>query len=120
MTVCSAVCRKLILGTISFILLLGGGALQYGLAVLQTDQTDESIKTYLGTASSIVVALTNGILQTFLVKTTFYERMNTMTEYMDVLSTKLALLQFLNSGIFIVGANILADYKNFNLENHFA
>lgn len=38
-----------------------------------------------------------------------------MTEYMDVLTFKLVFQQFLNAGIFIVGANIAANYETFNL-----
>ncbi len=34
---------------------------------------------------------------------------------MDVLTFKLVFLQFLNSGIFVVAATIIANYQTFNL-----
>lgn len=37
---------------------------------------------------------------------------------MDVLTYKLVFLQFLNSGIFVVAATILANYEDFNLETN--
>lgn len=43
--------------------------------------------------------------------------MNTVTEYMDVLNFKLVFQQFLNAGIFVVAANIAANYETFNLED---
>jgi len=69
----------------------------------------------MGTASSIVVAITNVIIEQFLILTVKWERMNTVTEYMDVLTLKMVFLQFLNSGVFVVWANILASYQNFSL-----
>lgn len=69
----------------------------------------------MGTASSIVVAITNVIIEQFLILTVKWERMNTVTQYMDVLTLKMCFLQFLNAGIFVVGANILASYQNFTL-----
>jgi hypothetical protein len=36
---------------------------------------------------------------------------------MDVLTLKMCFLQFLNAGVFVVGANILASYRKFSLES---
>jgi hypothetical protein len=44
--------------------------------------------------------------------------MNTITEYTDVVNFKLVFQQFLNAGIFVVGANIAANYETFNLESN--
>ncbi len=44
--------------------------------------------------------------------------MNTVTEYMDVLNFKLVFQQFLNAGLFVVAANIAANFETFNLEGN--
>jgi len=68
--------------------------------------------------ASVVVTVTNLILQYFLIYTTYWEKMNTITEYTDVVNFKLVFQQFLNAGIFVVGANIAANYETFNLESN--
>jgi hypothetical protein len=41
-----------------------------------------------------------------------------MTKYIEVLNFKLVFQQFLNSGLFVVAANIAANYETFNLEGN--
>lgn len=106
------------MGTISFILLILGGFAQYGIALVQKDIEDDTKRILLGTLASIVVTITNLFLQYFLIYTTYWERMNTVTEYMNELTFKLVFQQFLNAGLFIVGANIAANYESFNLEGN--
>lgn len=104
------------LWTISFILLVGGGFAQYGLALMQKEfKNDDTKRILVGTLASVVVSITNLILQYFLIYTTFWERMATITEYADVLNFKLVFQQFLNAGIFVVAANIAANYETFSL-----
>ncbi len=107
--------RKFGFGTLALGLLVGGGAAQYALALLQRQVTEASANILVGTAASFLVTFTNLLLQYYLVYSTMWEKMDTMTAYMDVLTFKLVFLQFLNSGIFVVGANILANYETFNL-----
>lgn len=106
------------MGTISFILLIGGGLAQYGIALVQKNLEDDTRRIFVGTFASVIVTITNLLLQYFLIYTTYWERMNTVTEYMDVLTFKLVFQQFLNAGLFIVGANIAANYETFNLEGN--
>lgn len=108
----------MLLGTISFILLIGGGLAQYGIALIQKDLGDDTRRIFVGTFASVIVTITNLFLQYFLIYTTYWERMNTVTEYMDVLTFKLVFQQFLNAGLFIVAANITANYETFNLEGN--
>lgn len=108
----------MLLGTISFILLIGGGLAQYGIALIQKDLGDDTRRIFVGTFASVIVTITNLFLQYFLIYTTYWERMNTVTEYMDVLTFKLVFQQFLNAGLFIVAANIAANYETFNLEGN--
>lgn len=108
----------MLLGTISFILLIGGGLAQYGIALIQKDLADDTRRIFVGTFASVIVTITNLFLQYFLIYTTYWERMNTVTEYMDVLNFKLVFQQFLNAGLFIVAANIAANYETFNLEGN--
>jgi hypothetical protein len=56
----------MLLNFLSFVLLFGGGACQYGLAVWQTDIEDPTDKFLIGTIASICVMLSNIILTTFL------------------------------------------------------
>lgn len=108
----------MLLGTISFILLIGGGLAQYGIALIQKDLADDTRRIFVGTFASVIVTITNLFLQYFLIYTTYWERMNTVTEYMDVLTFKLVFQQFLNAGLFIVAANIAVNYETFNLEGN--
>lgn len=91
---------------------------QYGLALMQRDVVDDTKRILVGTLASVSVTITNLILQYFLIYTTFWEKMNTMTEYLEVLNFRLVFHQFLNSGLFVVGANIAANYETFNLEGN--
>ena len=73
------------------------------------------MKTLVGTAASIMVTLTNFILNQFLTFSTAMEKIYTQTQYLDILTFKLISQQFLNSGVFVVAANILANYQDFDL-----
>lgn len=95
---------------------MGGGVGQYGLALVQKEVADDTLRILVGTLISVLVTITNLILEYFLMYTTYLEKMKTVTAYMDVLSFKLVFLQFLNSGLFIVIANIAANYEAFNLQ----
>ncbi len=56
-----------------------GGCCQYGLAALQSSILDVDLKVYIGTVASIVVTITNSVLQYFLIVSAKWERMNTET-----------------------------------------
>ncbi len=45
------------------------------------------------------------------------EKNYTKTEHNISLAIKLSFFQFLNAGVFLVLANIAADYQNFNLHS---
>jgi hypothetical protein len=51
---------------------MAGGFAQYGLALMQRDITDNTRRILVGTLASIVVTITNLILQYFLIYTTFW------------------------------------------------
>ena len=61
-----AVCRKVFYSFLSSCLLAGGAGAQYGLAVFQNSLTDPTQIFYLGTASSLLVAVMNQIILQFL------------------------------------------------------
>lgn len=69
---CQGISRKIVLGTISFILLMGGGLAQYGIALIQKDITEDTKRILIGTLASVVVTITNLILQYFLIYTTYW------------------------------------------------
>ena len=71
-TIGEMIMRKMILGTVSFVLLMVGGFAQYGLALMQRDITDDTRRILIGTLASVVVTITNLILQYFLIYTTFW------------------------------------------------
>lgn len=48
---------------------------------------------------------------------THKERNETVIEFQSVLVVKIALLQFFNAGVFVVGASIAVKYSNFDLGN---
>jgi hypothetical protein len=96
-------------------LLFSGGLAQYWLAVLQLSVTDKTIQQLLSVGLSILVAIFNFIILQFLVFTTVKERNETLTEFNTVLTVKISFFQFLNTGIFVVLANFLADIKNFTI-----
>jgi hypothetical protein len=60
----------MLLNFLSFVLLFGGGASQYGLAVWQTDIEDPTDKFLIGTIASVCVIISNTILTIFLDYTT--------------------------------------------------
>ena len=59
MTIKGAICRKILYNFVSFLLLCAGGAVQYGLAVLETKFVEENVLFYIGIASSLLVAIMN-------------------------------------------------------------
>lgn len=65
-----AICRKTIYSLICIIVLLAGGAAQYGIAVLKTQiDGDDTTKMVLSTASSICVSIINFLIQIVLIFT---------------------------------------------------
>jgi hypothetical protein len=57
-----AICRKVVTGVISVMILLVGGGAQYGLSLISTTTTNESMKTVLSTISSLIVTIFNVVL----------------------------------------------------------
>lgn len=101
-------------------MLIGGGAVQYGLAVASVKASqDERTQLIMSTASSLTVSVINALIQFVLVFTSHKERNETLTEYNAVLMVKISFFQFLNTGVFVVAANFLADVKGFSLSNGF-
>lgn len=105
----------MIFNILGALLLFSGGLAQYWLAVLQLSVTDKTIQQLLSVGLSILVAIFNFIILQFLVFTTVKERNETLTEFNTVLTVKISFFQFLNTGIFVVLANFLADIKNFTI-----
>ena len=71
----------------------------------------------MSTASSILVSILNFVIQMFLIFTSVKERNETLTEYNTVLMIKISLFQFLNTGVFVLVANFLANIDDFSLDN---
>ena len=114
---CGAITRKTIYGFLSILILVAGGAAQWGLAVLkETYATTDTEVLLMSTASSILVSILNVIIQQFLIFTSVKERNETQTEYNTVLMIKISFFQFLNTGVFVVLANFLADIDGFALD----
>ena len=111
-----AICRKTLYSFLSIIMLLLGGGVQYGLAVASTKTAQDSqTQLLMSTVSSLTVSVLNAIIQFFLVFTSEKERNETRTEYNTVLMVKISFFQFLNTGVFVIAANFLADMDNFSL-----
>ena len=68
----------------------------------------------------MVVAIMNKIIMIVLFYTSEKEKSESLSEMNETLITKYSVLMFLNAGVFIVAANILADLNNFNLEGNFS
>lgn len=51
---------------------MGGGLAQYGIALIQKDITEDTKRILIGTLASVVVTITNLILQYFLIYTTYW------------------------------------------------
>jgi hypothetical protein len=65
-----AICRKTLYSLFSLILLLVGGAIQYGLAVAEDKSPkDGNTKLVMSTVASITVSIINAVIQIFLVFT---------------------------------------------------
>lgn len=73
----------------------------------------------MSTVSSITVTIINTIIQIFLVFSSQRERNETLTEFNTVLMVKISFFQFLNTGVFVVLANFLADPTGFSLQKGF-
>ncbi len=73
---------------------------------------DPDLKSVIISFTSIFVATSNFFLNKLIVFLAKYEKMNTFTEYNDALNFKLVSFQFINSGIFVFGANILSSFDD--------
>ena len=96
-------------------MLAAGGTAQYGLALLQNSVTDPTEKQIYSIGLSIIVSIFNFIILQFLVFSSHKERNETLTEFNTVLTVKISLFQFLNTGIFVVLAIFFADMNNFTI-----
>ena len=66
--------------------------------------------------ASITVMIMNQIIKQFLKYTTKLERNETLTEYSRVLMIKISFFLFLNTGVFLVAGNIIANQSDFSFE----
>ena len=64
---------------------------------------------------SILISVFNFIILQFLIISSRKERNETLTEFNTVLTVKISFFQFLNTGVFVVAANFLADISNFKI-----
>lgn len=97
-------------------MLLAGGIGQYALALLQNKYgDDERAVFYIGIFSSVLVAIMNEVIYQFLVFTASRERKETTTQMNINLIIKIGLFLFLNAGVFMVLAKILARVHDFKL-----
>lgn len=103
------------MGMISVVVLMVGGATQYGLSVLANSTTNSTTQTVLTTLSSLIVTVFNVILMLVLGVLTKKERNETETEDQTVLMVKVTIFQFLNAGVFVVMSEIAASYSTFSL-----
>lgn len=71
----------------------------------------------MGTVSSVGVSIMNIIVLQFLYFTSTKERNETETDFNKSLIIKISFFQFVNAGIFIVLANILADPGKFSIQD---
>jgi hypothetical protein len=69
-----AICRKTLYNILGVVILLLGGASQYGLALAQNQITDPFINNLLSIALSLVVTVFNFLILQFLVYTSQKER----------------------------------------------
>jgi hypothetical protein len=110
-----SICRKVSFGLICLLILLIGGSVQYGLAILTNKVTTSSGKIFFKILNPTFVVAWSTFIQDVIIELTEKERNETVTEFQAVLVVKLALMQFLNAGIFVVGTRILAGLPTFDL-----
>lgn len=66
---CGAICRKTLFNFLAIIILLIGGAAQYGLAVSQNQITNPTTKQLMSIALSVLITIFNFLIVQFLVFT---------------------------------------------------
>lgn len=69
----------------------------------------------MSTVFSLSVSVLNAIIQIFLSFTSRRQRNETLTEFNTILMSKISIFQFLNTGVFVLLAQFLADMENFDL-----
>lgn len=69
----------------------------------------------MSTVFSLSVSVLNAIIQIFLSFTSRRQRNETLTEFNTILMVKISIFQFLNTGVFVLLAQFLADMENFDL-----
>ena len=57
-----SICRKLVFGVVSIVILLIGGGTQYALQLWSVKTTDETIKSIIGILSSLLVTVFNAVI----------------------------------------------------------
>lgn len=69
----------------------------------------------MSTVFSITVSILNFVIQIFLGFTSQRQRTETLTEFNNILMVKISVFQFLNTGVFVVLAQFMANMDNFSL-----
>lgn len=67
---CGGIARKTLYGSIALLILILGGAAQYGLEVLYNLTSDSTLQTVLTISNSLVVLVFNSIIMMTLIVTT--------------------------------------------------
>jgi hypothetical protein len=115
--VSGSICRKVSYGLISILVLLIGGCVQYGLAVLNSKATSDEVKMFFKIVNPLFVVSWSEVLMALIIALTEKERNETVTEFQTVLLVKITLCQFLNAGVFVIGTKILVNINKFDLGN---
>lgn len=111
-----ALIRKVIYNSLAIVLLGLGFGVQFGLALAKAKiSQDETTQLFISTCISVVISLFNWIIQLFLGFTSKKQRNETVTEYNMVLMVKISVFQFLNTGVFVILAQLLANFDDFSL-----
>lgn len=94
---------------ISFLILLLGGGIQCGLAIVKETITDSTMQSVASYVTSVIISVFNFILYKLMVYASHREKYLTRTEEYSAMMIKISFLQFLNAGVFLVFAKLVAN-----------
>ena len=91
-----------------FMVLLLGGLIQFSVAVWQLKNTQPGLDISVALFSSILIMITNLLLEELLVWATKKEGNLSKSKYNASLNIKVCLFQFFNAGVFYALSNVMA------------
>ena len=90
------------------LILIVGGVIQFGFSVWQVKSSEPDLNRFVIILSSLVIQITNYILEELLIWATKKEGNITKSKFNASLNIKVCLFQFFNTGIFYILSHVFA------------